>query len=755
MEENTQDRIDLRDYLRVVLKRKWTIITVFAVTVITVMIHAFTATPIYKATTRLIIDKENPNVVSIQEVMAVDASGTDYYQTQYKIIESRSVAAEVIRRMRLEENEEFSPKPKDDLISNITRSIAEAFASWKDRLFSLFKTDKPSHAGEEQEEVDHKLVSAFINRIEVTPIRNSRLVDISFEAKDPSLTARITNTLAAAFIDQNLETKLKAVQDAVKWLHTRIEEERKKVEKAEQALLKYKEKHDIITDFSSDVEKVTAQKLAQLNTQVVEAESKRVEAETRYQQAAALSGAPDMLDSIPEVLNNDLIRQIKAMEVDLYKRMSELSKKYGEQHPQMQAIESELKTLQKRKAQEMTRVINSLRSEFKVAEAREKSLKASLEKQKRESLDLNQKAIEYTVLQREAESAKQMYDLLIKRFKETSLTEDMRTGNIRIIDRAQVPKAPVRPKKTLNLLLAVLLGMISGVGLAFFFEYLDNTIKLPEDIQRYLRVPYLGPVPAMALNGSPESREKPELVALHSPKSTASEAYRGIRTGILFSSAEKQPQALLISSAAPQEGKTSTALNLAVSMAQAGGKTILLDCDMRKPSLHKILGYPRDKGMSSILVGNCELRDAVITTQVPNLDIIPCGPIPPNPSEILGSPKMSKLIEFLRKSYSKIIIDSPPITAVTDAVVLGRLVDGTVLVIRAGDTPREIVKNGLSQLKGVNSPVLGAILNGVDMDRDGYYYYQYYYYYYGEDGERKKKIHKTKKRSHSKEIQPS
>ena len=755
MEENLKDRIDLRDYLRVVLKRKWTIITVFAVTVITVMIHAFTATPIYKATTRLIIDKENPNVVSIQEVMAVDASGTDYYQTQYKIIESRSVAADVIRRLRLDENEEFSPKPKDDLISNIRRSISQTFTSWKDGLFSLFRTEKPSSSVPEQEEVDHKLVSTFINRIDVTPIRNSRLVDISFEAKDPALAAKITNTLAAAFIDRNLDTKLRAVQDAVKWLHSRIEEERKKVEKAEQALLKYKEKHEIITDFSSDVEKVTAQKLAQLNTQVVEAESKRVEAETRYQQAAALTGSPDMLDSIPEVLNNDLIRQIKAMEVDLYKRMSELSKKYGEQHPQMQAIESELKTLQKRKGQEITRVINSLRSEYKVAEAREKSLKASLEKQKRESLDLNQKAIEYTVLSRETESAKQMYDLLIKRFKETSLTEDMRTGNIRIIDRAHVPNAPVRPKRALNILLAVLLGLISGVGLAFFFEYLDNTIKLPEDIQRYLRVPYLGPVPAMALNGIPESREKPELVAFHSPKSTASEAYRGIRTSILFSSAEKPPQVLLISSAAPQEGKTTTALNLAISMAQAGGKTILLDCDMRKPSLHKIFGYPRDKGISSILVGNCEVRDALITTQVPNLDIIPCGPIPPNPSEILGSPRMSKLMEFLRKTYSKIIIDSPPITAVTDAVVLGSLVDGTVLVIRAGGTPREIVRNGLNQLKGVNSPILGVVLNGVDMDRDGYYYYQYYYYYYGEDGERKKKVHSTKKRSRSEETLPS
>lgn len=746
MEAPGQEKIDLRDYLRVFLKRRWTVITVFAVTVLTVAIHAFTATPVYKATTRLIIDKENPNVVSIQEVMAVDASGTDYYQTQYKIIESRSVAREVIRRLNLLDNEEFSPRPKDTLLSKLKTSMVETASSTVETIASLFRREKAPGEPSEQEDAENRVISAFLERIDVSPIRNSRLVDVSFEAKDPVLAGKIVNTLAAAYIDQNLETKLRAVQDAVRWLQTRIEEERKKVEKAEQALLKYKEQHDIVTDFSSDVEKVTAQKLAQLNTQVVEAESKRVEAETRYQQAAAMSGSPEMLDSVPEVLNNDLIRQIKSMEVDLYKRMSELSKKYGEQHPQMIAIESELKTLQKRKAQEITRVINSLRNEYKVAEAKEKSLKAALEKQKKESLDLNQKAIQYTVLSREAESAKQMYDLLIKRFKETSLTEDMRTGNIRIIDRAEVPKSPVRPKKMFNILLAVILGIVAGTGLAFFFEYLDNTLKLPEDIQKYLRVPYLGPVPAMALDGKPESKEQPELVTLHSPKSTASEAYRGIRTSVLFSSAEKPPQVLLISSAAPQEGKTSTALNLAITMAQSGGKVILLDGDMRKPSLHKVFGFPKEKGLSSVLVGNCLFQDVLLNTPVPNLDMIPCGPIPPNPSEILGSPRMAHLLEELRKSYDRVIIDTPPITAVTDAAVLGRMVDGAVVVVRAGATPREIVRNGLIQLQAVSSPILGVVLNGVDMNRDGSYYYQYYYYYYGEDGSKKKRAH-TRKRS--------
>jgi polysaccharide biosynthesis transport protein len=568
-EEHVEDQIDLRDYLRVILKRKWTVITLFVVIVVTVGIHSFTATPIYQATTRLVIEKENPNVVSIEEVMAVDASGSDYYQTQYKIIESRTVARQVIKRLHLDKSEEFFPKPKDNLISNLKRSIRETIAISKEAIASLLKTENEEVIAEVSEEYqpDSSLVSAFISRIEVSPIRNSRLVDVNFQAKDPVMATRIVNTLTRAYIDQNLETKLAAVQDAVKWLHTRIAEERGKVEKAEQALLRYKEEHSIVTDFSSDVETVTAQKLAQLNTQVVEAESQRVEAETRYKQAAAMSGSPDMLGSIPEVLRNELIQQIKSMEVELYKRMSELSKKYGQKHPRMVAIESELKSLQKRKSQEVNRVINSLKNEYRVSLAREKSLKAALARQKKESLDLNKKAVAYSVFNREAESARHMYDLLIKRFKETTLTEDMRTGNIRIIDRAEVPGIPVKPKKKLNLLLAIIVGLVTGVGLAFFFEYLDNTIKIPEDVKQHLKIPYLGPIPLLQVEreskGNPGDDRYPELITLNSPKSTASESYRGVRTNILLSAAGSAPQVVMISSAVPKEGKTITTANLA------------------------------------------------------------------------------------------------------------------------------------------------------------------------------------------------
>ncbi len=731
MDTSFQDKIDFHEYFRVIMKRRWTISTVFLFVVITVTIHAFTATPIYKAVTRIVIDKENPNVVSIQEVMAMDASGTDYYQTQYKIIESRTVAREVIRRLDLKNSKEFSGKSKNLLIRFLA-SIKNIIVSCKNAISSLFKTDaKEGTASVDIDEIDSGLVSSFIKRISVEPIRKSRLLDIGFHARDPELAAKTANTIARAYIDHNLETKVQAIQEAVKWLQRRIEAERAKVEESEQALLNYKKEKNIITDFTNEVEQITAQKLAQLNTQVVEAESRRVEAETRYKQAVALTDTPDMLDSIPEVLNNELIKQIKSMEVDLYKRISELSKKYGQNHPQMVAIKSEMETLSKRKTYEVDRVINSLKSEYQVALARERSLKDALSRQKTETLELNQKAIEYGVLRRETESARQMYELLFNRFKETSLTEDMRTLNIRVIDKAEVPKKPLKPKKGLNILLAMVVGLVVGTLLAFFYEYLDNTIKAPDDIKRYLDVPYLGPVPAIDMNGDTDSLKKSELITFRDPKSSASEAYRDIRTSILFSSVESEPQVMLITSAGPQEGKTITASNLAVTMAQSGSKVVLVECDLRRPRIDKVFDKQHDTGLTNILVGNKDVEETIFKTEVENLFIIPSGPVPPNPSEILGSKRMTELIQTLKKNFTRIIIDSPPVAAVTDAVVLAKQVDGVIMIVRVNDKSKDMIINSLEKLRSVSADIFGIVLNGVDISRHSYYYYQYSGSYYG------------------------
>jgi len=748
MEEFQEKQIDLREYLRILIKRRWIIATIFTVLVLTVAVNTFTATPIYQATARIIIEKENPNLMSIQEVMGVDSTGTDYYQTQYKIIESRIVAREVIRKLDLENSPEFFPEPKDNVLANLKRSVGEALTGAKDWVVSLLKTgedaDTAGASAEEDLSLDSELVTEFIERVKVSPIENSRLVDVSIEAKDPVMSSRMANALVSAYIGQNLETKLSAAKGAVQWLGERINDERKKVEIAEKALLEYKERHQIITDFSSDAENITAQKLAELNAQVLDAESQRVGVETRYQQAISLEKTPEMLDSIPEVLSNDLIQEIKKMEVVLFNRMSELSKKYGRNHPQMRAIDSELADLTKRKVVEARRVVNSLKNEYKLALAREESLKRALARQKTESLKLNKKAVQFGVLQREAESSRQMYELLIKRFKETSLTEEMKTGNIRIIDKAEVPQSPVKPRKKRNILLAVIVGLTLGFGTALFLEYLDNTIKLPEDVKEHLEIPYLGPVPAITSNDIPAHVAR-DLVTVHSPKSAAAESYRSIRTGILFSSADAAPRTIVFTSASPDEGKTMTAANIGVAMANAGSRVLLLDCDMRRPKIHKLFDLDRNIGVSSILVGTGSAKDAIVPSSVENLDILPVGPIPPNPSEIIGSKKMGLLLSDLKKQYDRVLIDSPPISAVTDAVILAQMADSLLLVVRAGETPRQVIQHALAQVRSVNANILGAVLNAVSVGRDSYYYYQYYYYYYGDDGDRKKK-HQRKKR---------
>jgi capsular exopolysaccharide synthesis family protein len=734
-------QIDIRHYLRVIHKRRWVVVAAFVIVVLTVAINDFTQVPMYRADARMIIEKSNPNVISIQEVMNVDTWDPDYKETQYNIIKSRAVARTVIGKLNLAENEEFKFKPRGGFIARVRGSITNTLRSIKSGIVGLMKREEkkpvPGLAFDEEDtRSDSGLVSSFVGRIAVTPVPDSRLVDIGFTAYNPQMAVGIINSLAQAYIDHNLDLRLGAIKDAMAWMNERIEEERVKVEAAERKLQEYREREGIVTEFSGEVETVTAQKLAQLNNQVVAAESARVEAETRYVQAVQMHENPLVLDSIPEVLKNEIIQSIKKTEVDLYKRISEYSKKYGSEHPRMKAAQSELKALQERKSAEVKRIIESLKNEYQVALARESSLIAALEKQKGESLALNKKAIEYGVLKREAEGARELYDLLIRRFKETSVTEDIDTGNIRIIDRAEYA-FKTYPNSQRNFKLAIVMGLMLGLGLAFFIEYLDNTIKSPEEVEHYLKVPLMGVVLDHEIKGGRRDSDQnklEELVTISDPTSAVSESYRGIRTRILFSTTEAPPKSVLVVSAMEGEGKTVSSANLAVIMARTGSRVLLLDCDMRKPRLNTIFGCKRERGVSNLLVGECTIEDAVRRTDVQNLDMIPCGELPPNPSELLGSRAMQELLATLAYDYDRIIIDSPPVTAVTDAVVLSKAVDGVVVVVQAGRTERVIIRRAIEQMQSVNAHVFGVILNRLDASLTKYYHlYSYFYRYYGED----------------------
>ncbi|MBI3811650.1 MAG: polysaccharide biosynthesis tyrosine autokinase [Nitrospirae bacterium] len=643
-----EPEVHLRDYLRVLRKRRWTVIAFFVILVTTVAVGTFTARPVYRSSVQILIERENPNVVSIQEVLAIDATATDYYQTQYEILKSETLARRVIGRLRLDRHPEFQEVSRES-------------------------EGRPDAAARESGDRGRRLTKAFLSQLTVSPIRNSRLVNVEYDSHDPRLAARIANTLADEFISYNLELKLKAVQQAGDWLRLRVDEMQIKVRESEEAFEKFRET-------------IPAQITAQ-----IEAKAAMKEMESR-----------------PEVVNNKFIQELRAEEIRLTAKRSELSEKYGPKHPQRVQIESELATLRDKMEREIKRLVGAVKIE---------------------------ESPQYLLLKREADANRQLYEVLLKRLKETALTESLPRSNIQVVDPAQPSTVPIKPKKGMNLLLAVIVGLTMGAGLAFFFEYLDNTIKNPDDIERVIAAPLLGIVPSAGRAKKPV--HPIETIVSVEPKSSYAEAYRTIRTGVLLSSAERPPKIVLVTSPGPMEGKTTTAVNLAVAMAQAGSSTLLIDADLRKPRIHKIFAQEpspdgsdgNTKGLGPVLVGEIPPEAAIRQTPIPLLSILTSGPIPPNPAELLGSQKMRELLGGLAKTFDRIIIDSPPLVPVTDATLLAMLCDGVVLVVKESQTTKHLAITARTRLAEAKARLLGVVLNDVNLRKDSHHYYPYYQYY--------------------------
>ncbi len=738
-----QEELHLTAYLNTIRKRQWIIITFFVIVVASVTISSFLRPPTYKATARILIEKETPNVLSFKEVLALDTADTDYYQTQYTILQSRTIAEEVLRRLgRMDQLGQAQPARFS------IRSLLSG-------LLNAIRRRKPLSEEAQQRIRKQQAIDEFLySTIEIEPIKGSRLVDVSARSLDPELAARIANTLVEVYIEQNLEAKLNASKDAAGWLGKQLDAAQEKVAASETALQKYKEQHQIIS--LEDRQNIVMQKLSELNTAVNNARIKRIAVETQYHQIQEYvdsgantldSAALKKLESISLVINNSLIQRLKVELSTLEGELSELRKKFRPKHPTVIALNSQIASVRSRINAEIKSIMTSIINEFELAVAQEHELQAELEAQKREALDLNQKAITYGVLEREVQSNKRIYNELQQRTKETSVTEQLETSNIRIIDRADIPNYPVAPRKKLNIFLAMLVGAVLGTALAFFFEYLDNSIKTPDDVKQYLDIPFLGFIPKVAPNTLPATAKSPSadtIVALE-PKSTASEAYRSLRTNVMFSSLEHGPL-LLITSAGPTEGKSITVANLAITMAQSGSKTLIVDCDLRKPRMHQIFNIAGGEGGLTNMIANFGTNGTRITvkrTKIANLDIIPCGKIPPNPSELLGSERTKFLLHALARKYDKILIDSPPVTVVTDPVILSQVAGGVVMVIRAGETRRDMVRRAKEQLQTVGAHIIGGVLNSVNLQQDHYYYYSYYHNYYYQEGTSQQEKTKT------------
>ncbi len=685
----------IHDDLRIIWKRRWSVLAVFVILVGIVALYSFTVVPIYKATVQILIERQVPRLLGDQrEVQPVyDFYGEEFYQTQYKLLEGQALAKKVAEKLKLKKHEYYA---------------------------GIFRNLPPSADEAQKQRAEQQLVNAIAGGVEVSPIRNSRLVNVSFYHRDPRFAALVVNTLARCYIEQSLELRFAASQEEATWLQQKLGEARKKLEESETRLNQYKREQSIVG--LEDKENITAQKLEQLNKELVTAQTRRLEAETRYREVS--KGKP-----IPQVLNNALIQSLKAQEAKIIAEHSELARKYGEKHPRMIQLNNELAACRAKIQAETNTVVQSIKNEYNMALAQEENLKKALEAQKDVTQDMSDKAIQYRVLLRDVETNRALYENMLRTLKTTTATENLPATNIRVVYAATVPTAPVSPRKVRNLTLAFILGILGGTGLAMILERLDTSLKTPEEVEAWLDIPNLAMIPRLENVGAGDSEMSPELVVGHGTQPLVAESYRALRTSILFSSPGQAPRVILITSSLPLEGKTVTSANLATAMAKAEPNVVLVDADLRRPSLHKLFQTSAEPGLSNFLVGEID-EPPLLETPVPHLFLVPAGRIPPNPSELLGSPRMGEFLQRVQARFGRVILDSPPLMSVSDAVILSTQAEGVILVVQAETAPRRVAQEARDRLLEVKAPLLGAVLNGVSLKRDGYHYRYHYQYSY-------------------------
>src|ERR1700732_100151 len=723
----------LYDYLLILRKHQWLILSFMLAVVTITAIGTFRMQPVYIATSRIEIDRGNSNILPFQNTDDYMVDLENYIETQSKILTSETLALQTVRSGILSGQTDFASDPSD----------SDALATG-----SLANLKPPPELG------------AFLASLSVKRVPNSRLMDVSFESTNPLQAAQIVNAHIKNFIEQNFQSRYEATTRASTWLTDQLNELKIRVEKAEDARITYERQNQIWA--VDDKQNVTTQRLADLNRQLTEAQSERMRKQSMFEFVKAGD-----VDSVPQIRDNPAVQDLLHKRAEIYAQFTDASNQYGPNFPKVQRLQSQLKELDAAVDKEKRAVMARLASEVREARQREELLTHALDQQKTEVNKMSERMVQYSILKREAETNKALYDGLLTKLKEAGISAGLRSSNIRIVDPAMVPTYPARPAKTRNIALSFLVGLVGGVGLALLREYIDNTVKTPDDIETLAHLPSLAVVPALA-NSSGKRRGRfskllktsavtskegrAELVSHNMPQSQMSEAFRALRTSLLLSQADHPPQVILVTSSLPREGKTTAAVNLAVTLAQLGDRTLLVDADLRKPGINRALSLVDGKhdGLSSYLAGVSSLD--LITVPHPaitNLAAIPTGPIPPNPADLLSSRRLTELIAELRTRYKFVVIDSPPIMAATDAVILSVLVDGVLLVVRSGDTPKEAFIRTRDLLAGVKCHMLGVVLNAVDASSPDYYYsYRYYPYSYGgygreEDGKKSRKARRA------------
>jgi len=663
---------NLREKLYIISRRRWVLIATVVIIFTVVAIANFTATPLYQAVTRINIDPRMPRVVPFKELYSISGKQLDYYNTQYKVLKSRSMAKKVL--------EEIPPEERDGLSA-----------------------------------------SKLLQMVSIKPIAQSQLVDIKVVGMNPELTARVANLWADQFIRLAIESKLVAIQTALSQLNKQLDAQNEIVKVARQELIDYKEKERIISleDVREDLERLSE------SYAEVKREREEKELQLKYLTQSSTLGLP--LETFPQIRYHSIIMQLKNRLIQLQANLAENSQRYKDRHPRTLQLQAEIKNVRSNLKEEIDKIILGLKTEYQLALANEKELMAQIEEQKTLALNMERKVAALEDLSTKVLIRREGQQALLSRVNETSMTKGIEITNISIVDYAEVPRAPFKPRKIFNLMLALVVGTLGGIGAIFLLENIDNTIKTSIEAKKILKIPFLGAIPLYSqVNINP--RFTP-LDIMGNPLGLIPEAYRTIRTGIYFSCPDRSPRILLITSSLPQEGKTEVSAMLSLILAHGDEKVLLIDSDMRKPRIEKLFGLDRGSlGLSELLSGLNKIDEVVQPSGIPGLDIIGSGHIPPNPSELINSRRFRDFLKEARGRGTGLSRTPPPLLSVTDATILGKLADGVIMVVRAGHASGKIAAFCKEKLDHANARFVGIILNGADIHRgQNYYYYQSYY----------------------------
>ena len=728
-EADEADKVpDLLEYGRVIKKRRATILTIAFVVFTIGLFATLKEKPVYRARVLVEIQKENPDIPTLQELFQVESISDTYLETQYRILKSENLARRVIADLKLDRLTEFYQP-----------------ASWWIRPKQEASLSPAVDAGgnvSPESVIDNEVLKKFQDRLDVEPLKRSRLVEVSFESNDRNLAAQVVNTLAATYIQQNLEARWQASQKASEWLSQQLLGMKSKLEKSEDDLQQYARDNGLLfleTDKGTS-ENIVTQRLRQLQEELTKSQADRYEKESLY-----LLVQQGDFASLPGVFNNKLMQDLTEKLAELERERSRLTSIFNPDYPQVKEIQSQIDESQTTLSGERERAAKAITNDYRAAVGRENMLQQAFKDQQREADLIAEKSVQYNILKREADTNKQLYVGLLEKLKETGVSTSMKATNIRVIDPAYPPKKPDSPRIPLNLSLALLLGLSLGIGAAFLQEHLDNSFKTAGEIERFLQLPALASVPAIesSTNGNGHGLyARARHLANDKHRSTSivpswnriegngqntplAEAFHELRTSVLLSTAKHPPRTLLVTSAKGGEGKTTVAANLAVSLAQLGEKVLLIDADLRRPSLHKFFGVANTSGLVNFLTGSPDWRSLLSQAAPIGLFVMPSGPVPPNPADLLSSEYMPLLIREATKEYKFVVLDSPPLLNLADSRVLATLVDGVILVVGGGITPRELVHRAYASAVDAGSHVLGATINFADAKSD-YYSYGYH-----------------------------